>query len=59
MTLYVQNTPSGKDDSHERARTVSLSRVWSIDEMNLGNDYHSSPDLYMGNQKAQKIEKFN
>ena len=39
--------------------TVSLSRVWLIDEMNPGNDYYSSPDLYMGNQKAQKIEKFN
>ena len=39
--------------------TVSLNRVWLIDEMNPGNDYYSSPDLYVGNQKAQKIEKFH
>ena len=39
--------------------TVSLSRVWLIDEMNPGNDSYSSPDLYMGYQKAPKIEKFN
>ena len=39
--------------------TVSLSRVWLNDEMNPGNDYYSSPDLQVGNQKAQKIEKFN
>ena len=29
--------------------TVSLNRIWSIDEMNPGNDYYSSPDLYLGN----------
>ena len=39
--------------------TVSLSRVWFIDEMNPGNDYYSSPDQHMGNQKAPKIEIFN
>ena len=39
--------------------TVSLNRIWLIDEMNPGNDYYSSPDLYLGNQKAQKIEKFH
>ena len=38
--------------------TVSLSRVWFIDEMNPGNDYYSSSDQHMGNQKAPKIEKF-
>ena len=37
--------------------TVSLSRVWLNDEMNPGNDYYSSPDQHMGNQKAPKIEK--
>ena len=37
--------------------TVSLSRIWFIDEMNPGNDYYSSPDQHMGNQKAPKIEK--
>ena len=37
---------------------MSLSRVWLIDEMNPGNDYYSSPDQYMGNQMAPKIEKF-
>ena len=39
--------------------TVSLNRIWLIDEMNPGNDYYPSPDLYLGNQKAQKIEKFH
>ena len=38
--------------------TVSLSRVWFIDEMNPGSDYYPSPDQHMGNQMAPKIEKF-
>ena len=37
---------------------MSLSRVWFIDEMNPDNDYYSSPDQHMGNQKAPKIEIF-
>ena len=37
--------------------TVSLSRIWFIDEMNPGNGYYSSPDPYLGNQMAPKIEK--
>ena len=44
-------------ETHGDSCTVSLSRVWLNDEMNPGNDYYSSPDQYMGNQKAQKIEK--
>ena len=37
--------------------TVSLSRIWFIDEMNPGNGYYSSPDPYLGKQMAPKIEK--
>ena len=36
--------------------TVSLSRIWFIDEMNLGNGYYSSPDPCLGNQMLPKIE---
>ena len=39
--------------------TVSLSRIWLNEKMNQGNGYHSSPDPYVGNQKAPKIEKFH
>ena len=37
--------------------TVSLSHIWLIDEMNQGNGYYSSPDPYLGNLMAPKIEK--
>ena len=41
---------------HQTLITVSLSRIWFIDEMNPGNDYYSSPDQYLGNQMVPKIE---
>ena len=41
----------------EMHATVSLSRIWFIDEMNPGNGYYSSPDPYLGKQMAPKIEK--
>ena len=42
---------------HQTLITVSLSRIWFIDEMNPGNGYYSSPDPYLGKQMAPKIEK--
>ena len=39
--------------------TVSLNRIWENEKMNQANGYHSSPDPYVGNQKAPKIEKFH
>ena len=39
--------------------TVGLNRIWENEKMNQANGYHSSPDPYVGNQKAPKIEKFH
>ena len=39
--------------------TVSLNRIWENEKMNQANGYHPSPDPYVGNQKALKIEKFH
>ena len=39
--------------------TVSLNRIWENEKMNQANGYHPSPDPYVGNQKAPKIEKFH
>ena len=42
---------------HQTLITVSLSRIWFIDEMNPGNGYYFSLDPYLGYQMAPKIEK--
>ena len=39
--------------------TVGLNRIWENEKMNQANGYHSSPDPYVGNQKAPKREKFH
>ena len=59
ITKFEIHTISENVQSYLITPTVSLNRIWLIDEMNPGNDYYSSPDLYLGNQKAQKIEKFH
>ena len=41
----------------ELSGTVSLSRIWFIDEMNPGNGYYSSPDPYLSIQMAPNLEK--
>ena len=55
--VSVTVKPKTSQKEVKKQPTVSLSRIWFIDEMNPGNGYYSSPDPYLGKQMAPKIGK--